>query len=288
MAERRAEARKEVAQAALETELSTRAVEALRRSAEEGWRSEQDAGRLKTRTVWVCEEALARAQRELERARATQDPTELREVGLKAVRTADMDTLYAMAVHAAAADGADVNTRPEAAAGEEPQERWLRLTANEGLVETVRALVEAGAEVNHADNEGLTALHGAAAYGHVEVTKALLEAGAEVNRADNEGYTALHRAAENCHVEVIKVLLEAGAEVDHANNEGVTALFGAAEGGHVEVIKVLLEAGAAINHAANNGHTPLASARAKQQEAAAQALMQAGATAPRRTTRTSR
>jgi hypothetical protein len=49
-----------------------------------------------------------------------------------------------------------------------------------------------------------------------------------------------------------------------------------------------LEAGAALNHAANNGQTPLASARAKQQEAAAQALVQAGATAPRRTTRTSR
>jgi hypothetical protein len=138
VAERRAEARTEVAQAALETELSIRDVEALRRSAEEGWRSKQDTGRLKTRAVRVCEEALARAQRELERARATQDPTELREVGLKAVRTADMDTLYAMAVHAAAADGADVNTRPKAAAG-----ALLRLTAIRGLVETVRALVDA-------------------------------------------------------------------------------------------------------------------------------------------------
>ena len=66
VAERRAEARKEAAQAALETALSARDVEALRRSAEQGWRSEQDAGRLRARAVRVCEEALARAQRELE------------------------------------------------------------------------------------------------------------------------------------------------------------------------------------------------------------------------------
>jgi hypothetical protein len=58
VAERRAEARKQATQAALERELSTRAVEALQRSAEEGWRSEQDAGRLKMRAVWVCEEAV--------------------------------------------------------------------------------------------------------------------------------------------------------------------------------------------------------------------------------------
>ena len=68
MAERRAELRKEAAQDALETELSTEDVEALRRSVEEGWRSEQDAGRLKTRAVRAWEEALARVQRELERA----------------------------------------------------------------------------------------------------------------------------------------------------------------------------------------------------------------------------
>jgi len=67
-AERRAELRKEAAQEVLETVLSTEDVEALRRSVEEGWRSEQDAGRLKTRAVWVREEALARVQRELERA----------------------------------------------------------------------------------------------------------------------------------------------------------------------------------------------------------------------------
>jgi hypothetical protein len=54
-------ARKEAAQAALETALSAREVKALRRSVEGGWRSEQDAGRLQTRAVRLWESVLARA-----------------------------------------------------------------------------------------------------------------------------------------------------------------------------------------------------------------------------------
>jgi len=53
--------------------------------------------------------------------------------------------------------------------------------SQEGLVETVRALVEAGAEMNYADNEGWTALYGAATNGHTEVVRTLAVAGAEVN-----------------------------------------------------------------------------------------------------------
>jgi hypothetical protein len=109
--------------------------------AEEGWCSEQDAGQLRTRVVRGWEAAPARAQRELERARATQDTTELREVGLEAVRTADRDTLCAMAMHAAAVDGADVKMLSQAPAGEQPRQSWLTATAEAGLVETVRALV---------------------------------------------------------------------------------------------------------------------------------------------------
>jgi ankyrin repeat protein len=79
---------------------------------------------------------------------------------------AGKDTLCAMAVQAAAQDGADVNTRPEAAAGVQPRPRWLSATSGEGLEETVRALVEAGAEVDQADNMGRTALYAAAERGH--------------------------------------------------------------------------------------------------------------------------
>jgi hypothetical protein len=49
---------------------------------------------------------LAKAQRMLQRVQATQNPAELREVGLEVVSTANKDTLCAMAVQAAVQDGA--------------------------------------------------------------------------------------------------------------------------------------------------------------------------------------
>jgi hypothetical protein len=308
---RRAEVRKEVALVALETALSTEEVEELRTSTEAAWHSEQDAERLQAKVVLVCEEVLARAQRMLQRARATRDNAELRKVGLEAVSTADKDTLCVIAVKAAVQEGVDMNTRAEAAAGEEPEERWLSVAAEEGLGETVRALLEAGAEVDHANILGETALELAACFGHVEALQALLAAGAEVDHANNLGVTALGLAAWNGHVEALQALLAAGAQVDHASNNGCTPLWEAAchgkvdavrallaagaevdhvsnsghtplwvaaHNGEVEAIRALLLAGADINRASNDGSTPLAAARAKNREAAVRALVQAGAT----------
>jgi hypothetical protein len=274
---RRAEVRKEVALVALETALSTEEVEELRISTEAVWHSEQDAERLQAKVVLVCEEVLARAQRMLQRARATRDKAELLKVGLEAVSTADKDTLCAIAVHAAVQEGADMNTRAEAAAGEEAEEGWLSVAAEEGLGETVRALLEAGAEVDHADNLGGTALYGAACHGHVEALQALLAAGAEVDHADNNGWTALGAAACNGKVDAVRALLAVGAEVDHVSNSGCTPLWGAARNGKVEAIRALLLAGADINRASNTGRTPLAVARAINHQAAVQAFVQAGA-----------
>ena len=277
MEARRVEARKEEALVALETALSTEEVEELRTNTEAAWHSEQDAERLQAKVVLVCEEVLARAQRMLQQARATRDQDELRKVGLEAVSTADKDTLCVIAVKAAAHEGVDMNTLAEAVAGEEPKS-WLRLAAEGGFVETVRALLAAGAEVDHADNAGETALDGAACHGKVDAMRALLAAGAEVDHVDKFGWTALYGAATDGKVVAIGALLAAGAEVDHVNNRGETALYTAAECGRVEAIRALLQAGADINRADNNGRTPLAAARAKNHEAAVLALVQAGAT----------
>ena len=58
---RRAEVSKEVAHEALETALATEDVVALRRSAEAGWRNEQDVDRLRARAVRVCQQIPALA-----------------------------------------------------------------------------------------------------------------------------------------------------------------------------------------------------------------------------------
>ena len=56
--------------------------------------------------------------------------------------------------------------------------------------------------------------------GNVDAARALLEAGADVDARNADGITALMMAAARGHVEVVHVLLEAGADVDARNAVG--------------------------------------------------------------------
>ena len=62
--------------------------------------------------------------------------------------------------------------------------------------------------------------------------RALLDAGAGKDLADNDGWTPLHIAAQNGHDTVVRALLDAGADKDLATNDGATSLFIAAQKGH--------------------------------------------------------
>ena len=62
-----------------------------------------------------------------------------------------------------------------------------------------------------------------------EVIRALVEAGAEVNARADDGRTPLMFAAQGTpSAEVIQALVEAGAEVDARTDDGVTPLMYAA------------------------------------------------------------
>ncbi|KAK3268330.1 hypothetical protein CYMTET_23160 [Cymbomonas tetramitiformis] len=91
-----------------------------------------------------------------------------------------------------------------------------------GMVDFVRELVEAGAEVDAEDGEGRTALTVALAFGQEAVARALLEAGAGVNAGT--GQRPLHAAAEKGMEEVVRELAGKGAEVDAEDGEGRTAV----------------------------------------------------------------
>lgn len=73
----------------------------------------------------------------------------------------------------------------------------------------VRALVNAGANVNAADGvKHCTPLHMAARRGHLEIAKALLECAASANAKDTQGVTPLRRAL-NCRKSAVADLLNA-------------------------------------------------------------------------------
>ncbi len=87
--------------------------------------------------------------------------------------------------------------------------------------------------------EGETALHVASSKGHLNSVQALIAAGADVNAVAANGETALFGAAFKGHLEVARALIEAGARVTVKNNSGDTALMAAARSGHREVLQLL-------------------------------------------------
>lgn len=85
-----------------------------------------------------------------------------------------------------------------------------------GHVETVRTLIEAGVDVDHVNRLNWTALLEAIILGdggtrHVGIVKLLVDAGANVNLADGDGVSPLTHARRRGFREMEKILLAAGA-----------------------------------------------------------------------------
>jgi hypothetical protein len=137
----------------------------------------------------------------------------------------------------------------------------LITAAQNGMLEAVRYLVkEAGADVNHADEDGCTALYAAAQEGKMAVMQCLVkELGADVNQAPRNGCTPLYIAAQKGHEAVVICLVkECGADIKRATHKGVTPLYIAAHRGHLAVVICLVkECGADVNQATHDGITPL-------------------------------
>ena len=112
----------------------------------------------------------------------------------------------------------------------------------------VKALLDAGANVNVRDRASLTPLHWAAEASETPgVVKVLVDAGADLEAKINEfGATPLHQAAAHSETPgVVKALLAAGANIDPRNEGGWTPLHAAASySDSPDVVKALLAAGA--------------------------------------------
>ena len=135
--------------------------------------------------------------------------------------------------------------------------------------ETVKILLENGANVNIQNNEGCTALILASRNSRIdsseETVRILLKHDANVNIQDNKGWTALMSASSDSKIEsseeTVKILLEHGANVNIQDNKGWTALMLASSYSKTEsseeTVKILLEHGANINLQGKDGCTAL-------------------------------
>ncbi|KAF2135963.1 uncharacterized protein K452DRAFT_322730 [Aplosporella prunicola CBS 121167] len=66
----------------------------------------------------------------------------------------------------------------------------------------------------------MTPLNSAANNGHLETVKLLLEKGADLSVSNNDGWTPLNSAADSGHLEIVKFLLEKGADLSVSSNDG--------------------------------------------------------------------
>ncbi len=92
----------------------------------------------------------------------------------------------------------------------------LIAAAHLGNVEAVKILIAAKAPLNHVNNLGWTALMEAIVLGngdrkHIDTVKALVEAGCDVNIADRQGVTPLQHARRRGYSEMARILEAAGA-----------------------------------------------------------------------------
>ena len=98
------------------------------------------------------------------------------------------------------------------------------------------------------DSDGSGVLSWATKPGNAETVRMLLNHGAEVAARDARGNTALIGAAWNYEIsDVLALLLDAGADINAQNHAGETALMEAADSGAVDTIEFLLKNGADPN-----------------------------------------
>lgn len=153
-------------------------------------------------------------------------------------------------------------------------------TAAYGTADEVRVMLDSGIDVN-VRNEGSreTALMTAAGGGNIDTVKLLVERGADVGAKSFEGGTALLVAIEQRRDEVVEYLLSHGANPNDklAIEPGLTALCMAAQRGYLRILKALLKAGADTEKRAGDGSTALANAAFKGHDDVARELIESGA-----------
>ena len=167
--------------------------------------------------------------------------------------------------------GGDVNLK-ERRGGATP----LMHAAAFGSLDTMRLLLDKGADVNARNAAGATALMWAAT--DIAKIRVLLDRGADVKAASSLGHTPLELAAmSDGSAEIVRLLLARGADAKAVDKAGITTLTAATSGNDTDSIKQLLAAGIDVNVPSLTGTTALMNAAANGNTEAVKLFVAKGA-----------
>jgi ankyrin repeat protein len=161
----------------------------------------------------------------------------------------------------------------------------LMAAARQGREQSIKALLEKGADVNYV----VPAIEGAATplqavldvpdftAAHMGVVNELLRHGANVAGKNSAGRFPLLFAAEHGRADAAALLIEKGADVNSADLKGNFPLLFAAGSGNAGLVTLLLDKGAYMKMASPDGQTPLMRAAQEGRSDAVKVLLERGA-----------
>ncbi|XP_006778389.1 PREDICTED: DNA-binding protein RFXANK isoform X1 [Myotis davidii] len=111
--------------------------------------------------------------------------------------------------------------------------------------------------INKPDERGFTPLIWASAFGEIETVRFLLEWGADPHILAKERESALSLASTGGYTDIVGLLLERDVDINIYDWNGGTPLLYAVRGNHVKCVEALLARGADLTTEADSGYTPM-------------------------------
>lgn len=117
----------------------------------------------------------------------------------------------------------------------------LHLAARFNQPAVVSLLLERGADADHVSENPLafTALHAAVAGASLESAEFLIDAGADINRRQGDGLTPLMAAAATGQIEMVELLTDHGADTEARAGNGLRAAEIAVDQGYDDIASLL-------------------------------------------------
>jgi len=165
-----------------------------------------------------------------------------------------------------------------------PLEVEMLQVAARGDNARVKELLDKGVSVNMRGTDRNTPIMEAAYAGHLETVKLLLDHGADLSAKKNDGATpgglahgkeviemfrnvsALVDASTKGNAQALKDLTDKGTPINGLDQFGHSALTEASYGGKTEIVKLLLEKGADPSIKKSDGETPLSLATGQKHD----------------------